>query len=158
MWLRKIQYEYKKYTIVDFFKSDAISSKTFIGVFTRDQIPAKIGWPCSFIVNTDNIYKNGEHWLAFFLTNLEYEIFYPLRYSPKYHNFENFIKAKCFKYFYNDQRIQGLFSNNYGFFCCLIIYKRNRNLSFKNFLKLFFKDDQYLNDNLIESLKENNFF
>jgi hypothetical protein len=145
--------------ILDFIANDPITKKDFIGVFARDQIPSKIKWPSSLIVNTDNINKYGEHWLAFyFLKNGNCYFFDPLGFSPKYHNFENFIKKNCIIYYFNDQRIQGLLSKNCGYFCCLFLNKLSRNFSFKHFLKLFFKEEYFLNDKLVDILKANKFF
>ena len=144
--------------IFDFFENDSISNKHFIGVFARDELPKKINGLASFIVNTDNSNKSGEHWLSFYFDEDGVCYFFdPLGFSPKYNNFEIFIKQNCKKYFYNDQRIQSLFSTNCGYFCCLFIYKKSRNYSFEKFLNLFFKDCN-LNENLINIMKKNKFF
>ena len=77
--------------ILDFIHKDTFSKKDFIAVLARDQLPSKISWPSSLIVNTDNITMRGEHWLAFYFTkNGNCFFFDPLGFSPKYHNFEIF--------------------------------------------------------------------
>jgi len=145
--------------ILDFFIRDSISNKEFIGVFARDQLPKKILWPCSLIVNTDNMNDSGEHWLSiYFNKDGICEFFDPLGFSPKYHNFEEFIKKNCVKYYYNKNQIQSLLSKNCGYFCCLFIFKKARNYSFVKFLNLFSKYDYNFNDKLIDVLKNNNFF
>lgn len=145
--------------ILDFIHQDSFSKKHFIGVFARDQLPSIISWPSSLIVNTDNINMRGEHWLAFyFLKNGNCLFFDPLGFTPKYHNFEIFIKENCIKYFYNDQRIQGLLSNNCGYFCCLFVFNISRNVTFKKFLNFFFQDSHFLNDKIVDTLISNNFF
>ena len=132
--------------------------ENFIGVFARDQLPVKIKWPSSLIVNTDKINEKGEHWIGiFFDINGRYDFFDPLGFSPKYHNFDGFIKENCVNYYFNDRRVQDLLSKNCGYFCCLFILKRNQNYTFLRFLKLFFTDYN-LNDKLIEKLKILNFF
>ena len=50
--------------IVNFFQHQKVAN--FIGVFARDQLPTKIIWPSSLIVNTDKINESGEHWLGLF--------------------------------------------------------------------------------------------
>ena len=45
--------------ILDFFVKHKVEN--FIGVFARDQLPSKINWPSSLIVNTDKINERGEH-------------------------------------------------------------------------------------------------
>jgi hypothetical protein len=125
----------------------------FIGVFARDQLSTKIICPSSLIVNTDKINESGEHWLGlFFDINGTCNFFDPLGFSPKYHNFDEFIKKNCVNYYYNDRRVQSLLSKNCGYFCCLFILKINQNYSFFKFLNLFFFDYN-LNEKLIEKLK-----
>jgi hypothetical protein len=146
-------------TIIEFFNKDNIANKNFLGAFARDQLPKHLEWPSSLIVNTDPIKESGEHWLALFINKDGVcEFFDPLGFSPKYHKFENYIKQNSSKYFYNDQRIQSLFSKNCGYFCCLFLLKKSRNYNFSRFLNIFFRKSYLLNDKLIEKMKKNNFF
>ena len=41
------------FEIYKIIKNDKFASKNFIGVFARDQLPKKIKFPSSFIINTD---------------------------------------------------------------------------------------------------------
>ena len=142
--------------ILDFFVKHKVEN--FIGVFARDQLPSKITWPSSLIVNTDKINERGEHWLAiYFDKNGKCDFFDPLGFSPRYHNFDEFIKENCVNYFFNDKRVQSLLSKYCGYFCCLFILKKYKNYSFLKFLKLFFTDYD-LNDKLIEKLLFLNYF
>ena len=54
------------FEIYKIIKNDKFASKNFIGVFARDQLPKKIKFPSSFIINTDKSNEPGEHWLAIF--------------------------------------------------------------------------------------------
>jgi hypothetical protein len=106
-------------SIINFIKSDKLSKKDFIGVYARDQLPEKVNWPSSLIVNTDIISKSGEHWLGlYFNENGQCDFFDPLGMSPKYHKFDKFIEENSIQYFYNSQRVQALLSTNCGYFCC----------------------------------------
>ena len=51
-------------TIYEVLKKDKIRSKTFLGVFARNEIPKIINYPACFIMNTENKNKPGQHWLA----------------------------------------------------------------------------------------------
>ena len=48
-------------------KNNKYSKKSFFGVVARDQLPQRVKWPSSFVMNTDKSSKPGQHWLAFFL-------------------------------------------------------------------------------------------
>ena len=49
-------------TISKILSSDPITSKIFIGVFARDEIPTKFTTPCCFVVNTHPRSLPGQHW------------------------------------------------------------------------------------------------
>ena len=95
---------------------DDMSKKNFVNVLARDELPLKIKWPSSFVINTDKSSKPGEHWLAMYYDkNGSCEFFDTLGFSPKYYDLNEYLKASSHEYFYNPQQIQGLFSHYCGY-------------------------------------------
>ena len=137
---------------------DDMSKANFSNVLARDQLPKKINWPSSFVINTDKQSKPGEHWLAFYYDKDGIcEFFDPLGFSPKYYHLDKFLQSTSKEYFYNSQQIQGLFSKYCGYYCTLFVMVKSRNHNLDFFLKLFSKNTK-TNDLIIKQLKSENFF
>ena len=138
-------------TISKILSSDPITSKIFIGVFARDEIPTKFTTPCCFVVNTHPRSLPGQHWLAFYYNdNKMCEFFDSYGHSPKYFNFINFIKKTANKCRYNSKRIQGQ-SYLCGFYCILYLLFRARNQERKFFNKFsnnLDENDKYILSNI----------
>jgi hypothetical protein len=53
--------------------SDHAARRTFAGVFARDEIPKlprdARRYPLSFVVNTERLHEDGEHWVAVYYTS-----------------------------------------------------------------------------------------
>ena len=139
-------------------KKNMYSKKSFFGVLAKDQLPQKVKWPSSFVVNTDKSSKPGEHWLTFFYNkNGKCEFFDPLGFSPKYYNLDKYLETTSNEYYYNSQQIQGIFSEYCGYYCTLFILIKSLNYNLEFFLQLFGKDTK-INDLIIKELLKDNFF
>ena len=69
--------------------SDILAYKYFIGVFPRDLLPQKVTYPSSFIINTDNSNKPGEHWLAIYINeDRKLHFFDPLGLPPVFYGLD----------------------------------------------------------------------
>jgi hypothetical protein len=136
-------------TINEVLKQDKISSKTFLGVFARDEIPKFINYPACFVMNTENRNKPGQHWLA-----LHYDkkgrcyFFDSYGNQPKHHNLQNYIEKTSKSWTYNKRRLQG-FSEYCGFYCLLFLLFKTRDQPQQYFKK--FTLDYIKNDKLIEN-------
>ena len=141
--------------IINFYK---YAKKNFIGVFARDQLPNKIKFPSSFIINTEKSTEPGEHWLAvYYDKNGTCDFFDPLGFSPKYYKIDDYLKDTSRKYFYNTQQMQGIFSKFCGHYCILFILVKSRNYNLIFFLSLFTNNTNF-NDNIIKKIIQDNFF
>ena len=145
------------FEIFKIIKSDILAQEDFIGVLARDQLPKKIIYPSSFIINTDKSNEPGEHWLAIYYDkNGICEFFDPLGFSPKYYKLNEYLISTSNKYFYNNQQMQGIFSKFCGHYCILFIFVKSRNYNLTFFLKLFTKNT-FFNDNIIKKILKENF-
>jgi len=132
---------------------DKYAKNYFCGVIPIDKLPGKnIKKPCSFIVNTDNSKRAGEHWFAIFIPKfgkIEYFDSYGLK--PINSQVYDFIKANGNKYIYNRRIIQSVLSSNCGKYCIFYIYMRSRNFKMKKITQFFVLNKQY-NDLLINKI------
>ena len=136
--------------------SDILANKYFIRVFPRDLLPQKVTYPSSFIINTDNSNKPGEHWLAIYINgDCQLHFFDPLGLPPVFYGLDEYFNNIASIYQFNTLQYQNIFSNHCGFYCLLFIFIKSRNKNFNS--KLFTKDFEK-NDEIIEKLIKENFF
>lgn len=138
--------------------SNNLTKNMFKGVFASDQLPKKnVSKPSFYIVNTDPSYKSGQHWIAiYFPRNKPAEFFCPAG-QPPIKPFITFLNRNSKSYICNKKRIQSEFSTFCGYFCCIFIYIRCKNILFKNFLNFFDYSNLFLNDLLVLSMFKNIF-
>ena len=130
-------------------------SKSFAGCFASDQLEklSISSYPIFLIVNTDNTSGEGLHWLAFYISKNEIELFdslglihrklLPVGILRFIHRFSVSRKFKC------NQRIQPDNSFLCGFYCILFIILRGLT-KFKSILSIF-SSKQIKNDTILES-------
>ena len=134
-------------TIEKILATDPITSKIFIGVFARDELPIEIKKPCCFVVNTQARHLPGQHWLAFYFNKEGVcDFFDSYGRSPKIYHFINYIKKTANKCRYNNKRLQGQ-SYLCGFYCILYLLFAARNqqtLFHRQFTNDFYKNDKII--------------
>jgi hypothetical protein len=123
----------------------SFTRNTFCGVYAIDELPQKrFHRPCSFIVNTDDSSKPGQHWFGIFLPKFgSIEYFDSFGVKPINEEILNFFKMNGNKWIYNNIHIQSDSSETCGKFCVLFLCYRSRGMSFKNFLNLFSPELEY---------------
>ena len=52
-----------------------LTSKSYMGCFPSDKIPACRHFPCSMVVNFDDSTKDGSHWVALYAPN-KFQVYY----------------------------------------------------------------------------------
>ena len=120
--------------------------KNFISCFSKDQIPL-IENNKSIIINLQNSYEPGSHWIALKRVNNTIFVFdsFGIAYLPIY----IFKVFKNFKIITNIYRIQNINSKLCGMFCVLfILYDIKNKNDFMKFLILFNSND-FLKNELI---------
>lgn len=139
--------------IKDTLNSNNLTKYKFKGVFACNKLPTHpVLKPSFYVANTDPSHKPGEHWVAFYFPkNKPAEYFCSAgQYPNKY--FRLFLNKNCKTFTYNSLRIQSETSILCGVYCCVFIYLRCKNISFKLILKLFNYFNLYYNDILVLSL------
>ena len=139
--------------LIDFLKRDKFAKKVFCGVIPIDKLPiSKVKRPCSYIINTHESQKPGEHWYALYIPRRGYiEYFDSYGIKPINHQIYSFFHANGSKYIYNKIKLQGVKSTNCGLFSAFFIYFRCRGYSMKQYIK-FFASNKLHNDLFIKSL------
>lgn len=95
-----------------------VPALAFCGVFPYDQIPRRVQrYPCSFVVNTDDSKKPGEHWISlYFDDESECQYFCPLGTEP-YGALFDFVTKNSHRAYYNQTILQHPLSNLCGYYC-----------------------------------------
>lgn len=140
------------YQITKVLSSNPTTKSNFLGVFARDELPIISKLPCSFVLNTQNRDKPGEHWLAFFYDNQgKAEFFDPVAISPNYYNLDKYLNTTSkAKWNYNKTRVQSFFSKTCGHFCVFYIYFKSLNYNLNDII-LMFSNNLEKNDILVKN-------
>ncbi len=135
-------------TIYEVLKTDKFSSKTFLGVFARNEIPKNINYPACFIMNTENRNKPGQHWLAIHYNEKGQCYFFDsFGNQPKHHNLQKYIEKTSKSWTYNKRRVQG-FSEYCGFYCLLFKTRKQPEQFFKKFTLDYIKYDKIIENEI----------
>ena len=132
-------------TIEDCLKKDSVTSKIFLGVFARDELPKKVKYPSCFIFNTKPRNHSGEHWVSVFYDQDGRGIFFDsYGQSAKTFRMQSYMdKTSILKPYSNLKRIQGN-STYCGYYCMLFLLTAARGQTQKFFD--YFGDDYLKND------------
>lgn len=117
--------------INDTLLNNKFLSSSFIGVFPCDYLTFKVNkYPCSLVVNTDPSYKEGEHWVCFYIDkNKTIEYFDSYGVPPLNDEILNFYKENGNGHVYNNKQLQGLSSRACGHYCVLYLISRGNNMN-----------------------------
>ena len=128
-----------------------LSGKT-VGVFAADRIPLSLGFPSSIVVNTQEHWKAGEHWIAIYINKNGYGFYFDSYGLPPYVSYHaDRIKKNCTRYDWNQVQLQGYDIKVCGQYCIVFLYYMQKGKSIKSFNKLFSKSFKK-NDKLIVKL------
>lgn len=141
--------------ILQILRKDKFSKTHFLGVFARDQIPLKLKYPSSLILNTDKSNQKGEHWLAIYYDkDGKAEFFDSFGRHPAEFKLENYMQKTSTKWDYNSKQLQSFQSKICGYYCVLFIMYRSRGYEMKEFLEKF-SDFNLINDFILLNLIKN---
>ena len=124
----------------------------FQGIYMTDQLPDKLQRG-SYIVNlAKSTNSNGTHWVCLYHTPTFSYYFDSFGFVPPLE-----VEEKIKPYLYNDKDIQDLNSKACGWYCIAFIKflhnKSNKEIAFKEFLKLF-KNKTIENDDILHKYLE----
>ena len=132
-------------------KSEVKTKKIYLGTFSVDQLPKKIIYPSCLIVNNQNSYESGEHWLAiFFHKNKVAEFFDSFGNSPCYYNLGNYLDSHSKRFTFNKTPLQSFTSLYCGLYCIFYLILKAKGRSLNYIINLF--KTPYQNDKLFKSL------
>lgn len=128
-----------------------LNGKT-VGVFAADRIPLSLGYPSAIIMNTQEHWKAGEHWVALYINKTGEGFYFDSYGLPPYISYYiNRIKRNCSKYVWNENQMQGFDTKVCGQYCLVFLYYMQQKKSIKNFKKIFSKSFKE-NDKLVLKL------
>ena len=114
--------------IITILKNDILAKDVFKGVYAVDQLPKNLEYG-AYVINTDEHYKPGEHWVAVYYDEKSKDYFDSYGILP----IDSRIEKFCGKEFvYNNVKLQKTYSNACGFYCIYFILKRVRGIDMEN--------------------------
>ena len=137
----------------EIMKRDRLAQLYFKGVYAADQIEERkvIKYPCGYIINTEPIIKEGEHWVAIYIDDSGRGEFYcSYGKSPHTYNFDKWISKNTSSWTYNQKRMQGNNSSVCGHYCVFYLLHRFRNIPLSSLQDLF-TADYAMNDTLVNN-------
>ena len=131
--------------IATYLSSDSFTSKYFKGVLAYDQLSVSGQNEGLYVVNTDDSFGDGKHWVCVFLSDIN-EYFDSLGKPPT--EVKPFLENMHKPYVYSTQRLQSETSDVCGDYCILYAYFRCRGYKLDYFMNQFSVDPIY-NDVLV---------
>lgn len=129
--------------------------KTFLGVFSRDNLPKITSFPCSLIMNTDPENKPGQHWVAIYINENEFGTYFDsYGYAPLNREFEIFLNNYCKSWTFNPIMLQGFNSYTCGEFCVLFVLLMSMGFGLLDIIHLFSTDFK-TNDKIVKEIFKN---
>lgn len=128
-----------------------LNAKT-VGVFAADRIPISLSFPSAIIINTQEHWKSGQHWVALYINKFGYGFYFDSYGLPPYISYHvDRIKKNCKRYDWNQNQLQGYDTKVCGQYCVVFLYYMQEGKSIKNFNKLF-SNSYKENDKLVIKL------
>ena len=133
-----------------------INQPKFKGAFPCDMLPKVQDNEYSMIVNTDNSFKQGEHWTAFVIVNDN--VYYMDSFGRNYDNksFPNDYTSNLAKLFLgkrvriNNKVLQGFQNNTCADYCVYFIAKFYENIPFPSIFKDFTEDFNFNDKKIVK--------
>lgn len=120
-----------------------------VGVYASNRIPIKLGFPSAIVMNTQEHWKTGEHWVALYINKYGYGFYFDSYGMPPYISYHvDRIKKNCKRYEWNKNQFQGFDTKVCGQYCIVFLHYMQEGKSIKSFSKLFSKSFKE-NDKLI---------
>lgn len=119
---------------------DPVLSKQYIGTFSSDRLPSPstIGKNSALIVNFDEHFKPGSHWLCIYVNSQRVpEYFDSFGLWPIKSNLLKFVKGINNNFLYSNTKLQSFTTNSCGYYCLYYLIRRARNESATKILEMF---------------------
>ncbi len=95
-------------TIKKILLMDKFTSKIFLNVYARDELPTTVKYPSCLILNNKPRSHPGQHWLAIYFDDKKIGYFFDsYGNGPNYYNLDKFLEKTTKQYVFNSKRIQG---------------------------------------------------
>ena len=131
-------------------KGNKTTKSSFKGVFARDELPIISSYPSCFVINTAKRNHPGQHWIAIYIErNKTCTFFDSFGNHPSYFKLMRYITNNSNRLIFNRKVIQGLFSQNCGYYCVLFLILKSSGYSMEKISDIFYnipeKNDQLIN-------------
>ena len=127
----------------------------YVGCYANDRIPRTVFLPAGLIVNKDNHYGPGYHWISMHIDPYGNGVYFDSLGREPSMQAHHFLTRNCVSYIRNYDAVQHPASSLCGVFCILFLYFMARGYSLSQFLGLFSITDLHLNDVIVTRLARN---
>ncbi len=127
---------------------DAVIRQYLVSVCSADMLP-EMEFPGSYVANTENYGRPGQHWVAFFSYDDKLDVFDSFGEHPASYN--KYIETWCDQV-YNvrqNQELQSRDTTVCGQYCMFFIALRSYGFRYEDVMSAFTKDHLY-NDKLVQ--------
>ena len=123
--------------IVSILENRGCTSKIFRGIYSSNNLPKHIEYPSAYIVNTDESYNPGEHWVAFYFKSEKSlpEYFDSYGLPPMKLSFYKFLSKDKFRF--STKVLQGPFSTTCGDYAIFFVIHRVQGFNMNRILTKF---------------------
>lgn len=123
------------------------------GVYPVDKVPHNLSYPCFLIVNSDEHYLPGTHWIGIYIDNYRRAIFLDsFALDPEYYGLKNYIMKMSESFTTLKIPLQNISSNVCGLYQLYFLFYIANNTDTSNFVSAFTQYDTCYNDNLVKYL------
>lgn len=125
------------------------------GIYPADQIPKVWTRPAALIVNTENHWQRGSHWIAMYVDGHGNGYYFDsFGRPPLIPEYVDSLHKNCRHYKWNSRRLQSEDSDVCGQFCMMFCRVISSGCGMRSFQKLF-SDDLKKNDKIAQQYYEN---
>jgi hypothetical protein len=112
--------------------------KCFRGVYPVDLLPSSIEKPAIIVINLDEHYKPGSHWVTVCIANTGHAEYFDSYGLPPFRDeITAYLQRNSTSWVYNCHRLQGLTSKVCGHYCCIYALHRAEGVSMTSFVNMF---------------------
>jgi len=143
-------------------RNDRLMSKEFLGIYSKDTLPPthKFAGPCTLLVNSQDSWEIGEHWLLAKFTSGKSHVYWFDSLAPDRAlepPFEDWLLGCGAQLIANARKVQEDHSQLCGAYCIDMLYHLSRGVDFSDALNYFHHQDLSRNEMVVKKFFSQNF-
>ena len=137
------------YDLLRVILRDPVLSLTFVGSYANDRLPVTVQRPAGLIINTQNSDQPGQHWVAVYIPNSGYGVYFDSLGGAPSVQVKQFLERNTRSWVRTPTPIQHSRSTLCGLYCIVFLYFMSRHCSLRHFLNFFYTTQLHCNDYIL---------